>query len=286
MSEPAVIAARAEMYLTLAHAFTAPRDEGVAEAFRQDLAGDLTAAAAAAGYLLGEAPARLEAALVALAGPQALARLYATLFLAPPAPVHINAAIYLDGAPLGPSELAMRKAYERHGLVPAAALRDLCDHVARQLEFVAVLLARAAAAEPEDAAALEHDARAFLATFIARWLPPFRDDLARICRDRSLPDVYPALAEILEACVAAEVPARAPAVPAEPAHAAPSSGAIGAADLAAMAAALEARGLSSAHLRAHPAWPDDLPAEWSSVMGGVTEGRPAVDPVQGGRSRA
>jgi putative dimethyl sulfoxide reductase chaperone len=256
-----MIAARAEMYLTLAHAFTPPRDEGVAEAFCRHLGGDLAAVAAVAGYHLGDAPARLQAAVAEMSGPQALARLYAGLFLAPPAPVHINAAIYLDGAPLGPSELAMREAYQRHGLVPAAALRDLCDHVARQLEFVAVLLARAAAAEAGDAITLEHDARAFLATFVARWLPRFRDDLARICGERRLPPVYLALTEILEACVVAEVPARAPAPPAEPDRPAASSATIGPADLAAMAAALEARGLSTTHLRAHPAWRTPPPAD-------------------------
>jgi putative dimethyl sulfoxide reductase chaperone len=253
-----MIAARAEMYLTLAHAFTPPRDEGVAEAFCRHLGGDLAAVAAVAGYHLGDAPARLQAALAEMSGPQALAGLYAGLFLAPPAPVHINAAIYLDGAPLGPSELAMRKAYQRHGLEPSAALRDLCDHVARQLEFVAVLLARAAATEAGEAAALEHDAKAFLAAFVARWLPRFHDDLARTCGERELPPVYLALSEILEACVLAEVPARAPA-PADPPGA--SSATIGAADLAAMAAALEARGLSTAHLRAHPAWRNPPPAD-------------------------
>jgi TorA maturation chaperone TorD len=256
-TDRAALAARAEMYLTLAHAFSAPRDAAVVEAFRRDLPGDLVAVAEAAGYALGDAPARLGAALAALDGPEALGRLYATLFLAPPTPVHINAAIYLDGAPLGPSELAMRKAYARHGLEPAAALRDLCDHVARQLEFVAVLLARAAAAPPGARAALAHDAEAFLAGFVARWLPRLRDDLASTCRARGLPEVYLALADILSICVRADLPGRMTAPPVRPTPV--EAPAIGAADLAAMAAALEARGLSSAHLRAHPAWRDEPP---------------------------
>jgi TorA maturation chaperone TorD len=241
--------ARAETYLVLARAFAAPSD-GALAAFRDHLADDLEALAGETGYDLGDALPRLRAALARVPDALALARLHAFLFLTPPAPVHINTAIYLDGAPLGRHEQAMRRWYAAHGLERAAHFRDLADHLVMQLELVATLWARAAEAPGPHAEA----AAAFLATFLARWLPPFRADLDKVTRERDLPEVHLALTDVLAACVRADArPAAAPEpMPAE------APAVLGAEDLAAMAARLQEHGLSIEHLRARPEWREDL----------------------------
>jgi hypothetical protein len=80
-------------------------------------------------FLNGAAAAVREAA-AGLDGPEALLRLYAGLFLTPPAPVHLTAAV------LGNAAFEIEQWYARHGFIRCAGFHDLADHVTAQLEFV------------------------------------------------------------------------------------------------------------------------------------------------------
>ena len=256
-------ATRAAFFLTLARAFAPPEEPALVEAFREDLALDLEEMAGELGYDLGEAPVLLREAMAGLEEPDALLRLYSRLFLTPPVPVHLDAAIYLDGALLGNASFEIEQWYARHGYVRQAAFHDLADHVTAQLEFVFLLFNRAAeamvAGDSMQALALAAEARRFLAAFPRRWIQGLRPGLERTCRERGWPVVYLALAQALEAALVAEIaqdPSTTPeaAVSALPAGSNRGFGAPTAADLAEIAVKLEANGLDFAHVRARPEW--------------------------------
>ena len=256
-------ATRAAFFLTLARAFGPPQEPAMAAAFRDDLALDLEEMAGELDYDLGDALPRLRAATAAVEGQETLLRLYSTLFLAPPAPVHLNAAIYLDGAPLGNAAFEIEQWYARHGYVREAAFHDLPDHVTAQLEFVFLLFNRAAeamvAGDSMQALALAAEARRFLAAFPSRWIRYLRQRLDQTCHERGWPPVYSALADALEAALRAEIaqdPSTTPeaAVSALPAGSNRGFGAPTADDLAEIAVKLEAHGLSFDHVRARPEW--------------------------------
>jgi TorA maturation chaperone TorD len=188
--------------------------------------------------------------------------LYAGLFLTPPAPVHLETAVYLDGALMGGSEFEMGQWYARHGLGHAGN-RRLADGVSVNLDFVGELFRRAAAAarspEPLDGLALAAEARRFLAAYPRRWLPPFRRALAQTVAERGLNPVYARLADWLAAVVEAELLSEASrsateAVERHPATFARSVGTITAEDLAEIAVRLEAHGLAFDHIRARAEW--------------------------------
>ena len=272
-------ATRAAFFLTLARAFAPPREPAVAAAFRDDLPLDLEEMAGELGYDIGRAAVQLREAAAAIEGPDALLRLYSGLFLTPPVPVHLNAAIYLDGAPLGHAAFEIEQWYARHGFVRQAAFHDLPDHVTAQLEFVFLLFNRAGeamvAGDSMQALALAAEARRFLAAFPRRWIQGLRPGLEQTCRERNLPPVYPALAAALEAAVLAEIaqdPSTTPeaAVSALPAGSNRGFGAPTAEDLAEIAVKLEENGLDFAHVRARPEWDE-----------AVYEKRKAVEPGPG-----
>lgn len=97
--------------------------------------------------------------------------------------------------------------YSAFGYEVAAARPDLPDHVAAELEFVAVLLAKEAYAlaqgwtEQAEVAALAREK--FLAEHLAPWLPAFAERLALHAR---LP-FYPAAARLAVALLRGEAPA-------------------------------------------------------------------------------
>ena len=256
-------ATRAAFFLTLARAFAPPREPAVAEAFKGDLALDLEEMADELAYDLGDAPALLREGAAGIDGPEALLRLYAGLFLTPPAPVHLTAAVYLDGAILGNAAFEIEQWYARHGFIRNAGFHDLADHVTAQLEFVFLIFNRAAEAMVEGdsmtALALAAEARRFLAAFPHRWIQGLRPAIEAACVERGWPGVYVALAKTLAAAVLAEIaldPSRSPeaAVSALPAGSNRGFGAPTAEDLAEIAVKLAAHGLGFDHVRARPEW--------------------------------
>ncbi len=130
----------------------------------------------AAGAHLGEELAgRPENALL-----EDLAVEYTRLFLGPGRHVRPYAATYLDGAGAslcGPTTAWVRDFMERAGFEFGSGHRDLPDHVSVELEFMARMAARdAAAVEAGDAAAASQSRRIqreFLETHLGRWLPRF-----------------------------------------------------------------------------------------------------------------
>lgn len=260
-------ATRAAFFLTIARAFAPPREPAVAAAFRHDLPLDLEEMAGELGYDIGAAAALLREAAAGIEGPDTLLRLYSSLFLTPPTPVHLNAAIYLDGAVLGNAAFEIEQWYARHGYVRTADFHDLPDHVTAELEFVFLLFNRAAEAmvadESMQALALAAEARRFLAAFPSRWIGELRSGLEATSRERGWPPVYAALAQALEAGLRAEIaqdPSTTPeaAVSALPAGSNRGFGAPTAEDLAEIAVKLEVHGLDFAHVRARPEWDEAI----------------------------
>jgi putative dimethyl sulfoxide reductase chaperone len=85
-------------------------------------------------------PERLEAlsrALGALSDTQQLILGYSRLFLTPPAPAPLNLGAYLDGGLMARSVPAMEALYRRHGLERDPAFRELPDHLALHLQWLA-----------------------------------------------------------------------------------------------------------------------------------------------------
>jgi len=185
-----VLSERAEFYLCLARAFLAPKEGAAYRAFARYLADDLEDLSGRLGYPVSSELVGLRAA--AETDHLALLQAYSRLFLAPPAPVHINAGFYLDGAIMGGGVAAMEAWYRRHGVERSERLHDLSDHVSVQLEFVAYLYAADAAPGAEQ----------FLDAFVRRWLPPFCADLERAAaRCGAAAASYLHLARLLRAAV-------------------------------------------------------------------------------------
>lgn len=166
---------RAAFYLSLAHAFRVPIEPDLARAMRDALADDLADLDRALAYGGHRDIADYRAALLRLPDDATLLAHYSRLFLAPPRPVHLNTAVYLDGACWGGSARSLECEYQARGLARDDRFHDLADHLSAQFEFAAHLYAhRASTADPAARAA-----EIFLARYPARWLPPFLADLER-----------------------------------------------------------------------------------------------------------
>lgn len=187
---------RAEFYLCLARAFLPPREDAAYDAIKLHLADDLGELAAELGYTAAGALHDLRDAVARLPDHLTLLQGYSRLFLAPPAPVPLNAGLYLDGAVMGPATLALEKCYRQCDLQPGGHFRDLPDHIALQLEFVAHLCASEAAGGTP---ALRADD--FLASFVRYWLPPFTAGLERACQQEDPARLYLCLARVLQIAV-------------------------------------------------------------------------------------
>jgi len=244
--------AKAEFFLCLARAFAPPQDTLAAwAAFRDYLADDLAELGAACGYPIGEAVARFAHDMAGVADVQALRVIYSRLFLVP-GDKHpsLNAGVYLDGAVSGGSVSAMVTCYRRCGLEKRETLRDLPDHVAVQLEFVAWLYA----AEAEGEANVPMRAEDFLAGFVLRWAGALRADIEAATGHFALDaNPYAALARMIEIAALAEArPLEAPEqeVDSEIARlrAEFAGRALDARDLATIGQRLRADGLASAHV--------------------------------------
>ncbi len=156
---------RAELYLCLGQAFMPPVRPGTREALARDLAADLD-------ELLPEQQTgrKLTDALASVKDDEALLRTYSRLFLVPPYPAPLNAGLYIDSTIMGPSVVEMERFYQRHGLARDMSFRDTPDHLALQLQFLALLLGSAAqaASEAHTRHALQ-EARDFLNRFLRPW---------------------------------------------------------------------------------------------------------------------
>lgn len=122
---------------------------------------------------------------------------YARLFLVPPVPVALNAGIYLEGALGGTSTQMMRSCYEAAGVEPDERFRDLPDHVAMQIEFIARLLERAARGESEAA----DMAGEYCAEFVHAWAEPLQQACQQAAARFPAARVYAALVQLLRTLV-------------------------------------------------------------------------------------
>lgn len=192
-------ATRAAFYLCLARAFLPPRETGLFEAFSELLADDLAELGGDLGYPIDAPLAAFRAAMGQVRDRQTLLRLYSALFLVPPAAAPLNAAVYLDGSLNGVAAAAIERAYRDSGVERRDGFGDLPDHVACQLEFVAMLLAREAAGQlPVRGVSADW----FLDGFVRGWAPALRGAIAHAEAERSAPRVYGALATVLDHAVA------------------------------------------------------------------------------------
>lgn len=165
---------RAELYLCLARAFLTPDSNDIWHGLRDALADDLDELGQLLKHEITTPIADYRAAIAAIPDHATLLQTYSALFLAPPRRISINTGTYLDGAMNGGSVLAMEEAYRRGGVERSENFLDLADHLSVQLEFVAYRFMAGM-----EAAEATHEAEEFLATFVARWLPPFIADLER-----------------------------------------------------------------------------------------------------------
>jgi TorA maturation chaperone TorD len=183
----------ADLFLTLAAAFTAPPARMSAGDWSLPLAADLEE--------LGET-LELDAS-AAVDGLRALAAErpsappwlvdYSRLFLVPPVPVTLNTGIYLEGSLGGSSAQMMQQCYGTAGFAVRESFRDLPDHVAVQLEFVAALLQRAEAGD-DDARAM---AREFIDAFVVHWVEPLHAACGRAAARDPAARVFAGLADVL-----------------------------------------------------------------------------------------
>lgn len=193
---------RAETYLVLARAFLPPAQPGMLDALRDDLLADL---AAMHGEIpISEStPERIDAlrcSLERIPDDQALLREYSRLFLSPPAPAMLNLGLYLDGGIMGGSSRQMEAWYQRHGLERDPSFRDLPDHLALNLQFLAWVLAAAAESSSDagdaDMAGLR-DARDLIARFTLPGVHALKGKIESAIGEHHLSPTYAALSSLL-----------------------------------------------------------------------------------------
>jgi TorA maturation chaperone TorD len=184
--------ARAELLMLLAAAFAPPPAVLSTRDWCASLAADLEDLGSELALDCGAAVERLrETAAGPLAADPWLVE-YSRLFLVPPVPVALNTGLYLEGGLAGVSAQMMVQCYAAAGFVPRESFRDLPDHVAMQLEFVAALVGRA----DDDPASLEM-ACEFADGFISHWIEPLCAACERFSGKHPAARVYGALGEAL-----------------------------------------------------------------------------------------
>ncbi|GAB4443155.1 MAG: hypothetical protein OHK0026_09720 [Rhodocyclaceae bacterium] len=134
--------AAAELWLTLSQAFLPPREAAVARALRTGLADDLADLAAELGIEAAGPLAAFRESIDALGDDAELLVHYSSLFLSPPVAAHINLGFHLDGSLHGPTQDALDAWLAHHGVQRSERFRDLPDHLAALLEFLAMLAAQ------------------------------------------------------------------------------------------------------------------------------------------------
>ncbi|MEX2515888.1 MAG: molecular chaperone TorD family protein [Gammaproteobacteria bacterium] len=260
---------RADFFATLASGFSPPREPTFQRALIAHLADDLEDMTATLGYFASHRPlAALRTSVAQLKQPQDLLLIYSGLSLAPPAPVHLDTAFYLDGEIRGDAEYEMRQWYARHRLGQDTQTGVKADHIGANLDFVATLFRRAhlafTAGEGIDGVAQATEARRFLAAYPRRWLPPIQAACTRACEQRDYPAIYACLLDFLAIAIDAEIEkeaARSPVAALDTVYPPGSSRGIGgptAEDLAEIAYRLQASNLSFEHIRQRPEWREEV----------------------------
>jgi TorA maturation chaperone TorD len=207
MSEPltpSLLQERSEFYLMLAQAFLPPKSEEHFRAVADFLADDLADLDTALGYGIGGELEALRHAMSRLGTQEALLVEYSRLFLQPPREATLNVCYALDGAMNGGTVSEIENFYREHGVDRGEHFKDLPDHVAVQLEFVAYLFGRSADGIESGAADAEAEkgARHFLFQYVSRWLPHFELALETGGRRLELANPWLPLTRMLAAAVA------------------------------------------------------------------------------------
>lgn len=190
---PAAAGAAADLFLTLAAAFTAPPARMSASDWSLPLAADLEELGDALGLDTAAAARTLRALAAERGTDEPWLVDYSRLFLVPPVPVTLNTGIYLEGSLGGSSAQMMQQCYGTAGFAIRESFRDLPDHVAVQLEFVAALLQRAEAGD-ETAGDM---AREFTDAFIVHWVEPLHAACGKAAVHDLAAHVYETLVDVL-----------------------------------------------------------------------------------------
>ncbi|MCC5992482.1 MAG: molecular chaperone TorD family protein [Rhodobacteraceae bacterium] len=257
---------RRDLWLCLARAFSKPEGDAFRDVFTRHLADDLKAIAEETGLVAHEDIAALRIDAAKLGKDLDLLLLYSKLFIAPPAPVVLNAGYYMEGGKTGHIEQDLRAHYARHGVAKSETMHDFHDAVPIQLEFLSFLYGRAGdyakAGQNMEARAYMAEAESFIARYPARWCSPFLRDMDKACTEHGLNRAYTHLARILWLAVEqARAGAPIEALPAGadlPQGSSRGLGDVTVQDLAEVAYRLEQAGLAWDHVTANDAWDDDV----------------------------
>jgi TorA maturation chaperone TorD len=258
--------AKADFYLTLAQTFMVPMEVATAAAMLcGDLTADLLELDRDIGYDITEEIAACQRELDAVGHPDDLLLIYSSLFIAPPRRVQINAGTYLDGSFNGGSVVELETCYALGGAARAEQFRDLADHVALQLEFVAHLYSGIGLAPTPGQ---------FIDRYPARWIDPMIDDIERANAELGLAaNPYLWLARILRKALAVDAEREIRPLTASErreralalARHKEAERGISAADYEEMRRRLAERGLSTEHLAADRNAADDPLAGWKPM---------------------
>jgi TorA maturation chaperone TorD len=207
MTPEDTLLSKSEFFLCLARAFAIPDSPDALALLRDALPEDLGELARACDYEIGDALMAYRASIGAIPDQTRLLVVYSRLFLVPgDRHPSLNTGAYLDGTVAGGSVTAMETCYRRCGLEKDERIQDLPDHLSIQLELVARLFATESHARITGAAPPPIAAGEFLASFVARWIGPFRADLEEAGHRFKLADhPYRHLARMLESAVHGEV---------------------------------------------------------------------------------
>lgn len=179
----------ADLFFCLAAAFLPPPAELTGRAWCHALASDIDELAAELELDASAAVRALREHAATSSSDEPWLVEYSRLFLVPPVAVTLNTGIYLEGSLGGTSAQMMEQCYATAGFTRREDFRDLPDHVAIQLEFVAVLLERAAQGDT-DAALMASE---FADGFIRHWVDPLRTACERAAERFDAARAYAAL---------------------------------------------------------------------------------------------
>lgn len=175
----------AELGLCLSRVFLAPQARVTLAEVQGPLLDDLRSLADSLPTLTSERLEALAQALAALSDTQQLMISYSRLFLMPPAPAPLNLGAYLDGGLMARSVPAMEALYRRHGLERDPAFRELPDHLALHLQWLAWVYSEAleATAAGGDATPALTDAATMLHDLTLPALAGVRRKVAQVAND-------------------------------------------------------------------------------------------------------
>ena len=298
---------RAEFYLTLGRAFLPPTSLDMRRALVEGLADDLEDLNAVLGLPLADDLAAFRAACAqtdAEAQNGGLLLAYSKVFLAPPIRVSLNGGFQMDGASMGDSTVRMEAWYLHHTLQRNPNFREMPDHLTTLLEFLALLLDKAASAEAgaKSGEGCSHrddgllEAAEWARQMLLSWVPGLADQIIACDRaDSALPaHPYHALARLLAHALEADF--QAPVVEEAPqvAEDTPPTGEAAlcikcgayiceAEELAAVEAILTEKGLPTAHLYICSDCRDGSQGYTHQPIPGVDKATTRRVPFQGGR---